>query len=147
MEDSNQQLASRWKRLIGATIDGLLMMLIAFPIMKVIGIFPQGQGMPLGQHILGSVIGIVIFLGLHGYFLAKNGQTIGKKIVKTRIVNINGELCPFAKMFVLRYVILWIITMIPIIGTIYGIVDSLFIFGKEKRCIHDYIAGTKVIYA
>ena len=103
--------------------------------------------MPLGQHILGSVIGIVIFLGLHGYFLAKNGQTIGKKIVKTRIVNINGELCPFAKMFVLRYVILWIITMIPIIGTIYGIVDSLFIFGKEKRCIHDYIAGTKVIYA
>ena len=46
MEDSNQQLASRWKRLIGATIDGLLMMLIAFPIMKVIGIFPQGKECP-----------------------------------------------------------------------------------------------------
>jgi len=148
MENSVQQLASRWKRLGGALIDTLLMMVIALPIMMVIGIFPsQGQRMTFGQHILGSVIGLIIFLCLHGYFLAKSGQTIGKKIVKTRIVNLDGEICPFAKMFLLRYAVLWIITIIPIIGNIYGLVNVLFVFGKEKRCIHDYIAGTRVVDA
>ena len=28
---------------------------------------------------------------------------------------------------------------------LFVLVDILFIFGKERRCVHDYIAGTKVI--
>jgi len=32
-----------------------------------------------------------------------------------------------------------------IAGRIFGLVDILFIFGKEKRCNHDIIAGTKVV--
>lgn len=107
----------------------------------------QGQRLSYGSTILYSILGIGIFLAINGYFLAKQGQTIGKIAVKTRIVDLNGNICPFAKMFVLRYVVLWAIHTIPIIGNIVGLVDVLFIFGKEKRCIHDYIAGTKVVDA
>jgi uncharacterized RDD family membrane protein YckC len=41
----------------------------------------------------------------------------------------------------------YLIGVIPIaiISRILGMVDILFIFGKEKRCIHDIIAGTKVV--
>ena len=26
-----------------------------------------------------------------------------------------------------------------------SLVDALFIFGKQRRCLHDYIAGSKVV--
>jgi uncharacterized RDD family membrane protein YckC len=28
---------------------------------------------------------------------------------------------------------------------LYGLIDVLLIFGSERRCIHDYLAGTKVV--
>ena len=27
----------------------------------------------------------------------------------------------------------------------YGLIDILLIFGSDRRCIHDYLAGTKVV--
>jgi hypothetical protein len=40
-----------------------------------------------------------------------------------------------------------VISFIPGVGSIVaGLVDPLFIFGKDKRCLHDYIAKTKVCY-
>jgi hypothetical protein len=35
--------------------------------------------------------------------------------------------------------------MIPFIGNFVNLADALFIFGEEHRCLHDHIAGTKVI--
>ena len=32
-------------------------------------------------------------------------------------------------------------------GGLFGLVDILFIFGSERRCIHDLIAQTKVVVA
>ena len=40
-----------------------------------------------------------------------------------------------------------IVAQLPVIGAILGLVNILFIFGPEKRCLHDYIAGTRVIKA
>ena len=34
---------------------------------------------------------------------------------------------------------------IPLIGTVFSLVDVGFIFGKERRCLHDRIAGTCVV--
>jgi len=42
----------------------------------------------------------------------------------------------------------WVIAgigFIPGIGTIVSLVDVLMIFGQDQRCLHDRIAGTKVI--
>jgi uncharacterized RDD family membrane protein YckC len=38
----------------------------------------------------------------------------------------------------------WLVTLIGIIP-LFGLVDILFIFREDKRCIHDLIAGTRVI--
>ena len=37
--------------------------------------------------------------------------------------------------------------VVPFIGGFYSIIDSLMIFGEQRRCIHDYIADTIVIRA
>jgi hypothetical protein len=34
---------------------------------------------------------------------------------------------------------------IPFVGNFVGLVDALMIFGEDHRCLHDRIAGTRVI--
>ncbi len=150
MNEVATNLASRWKRLAGALIDGLILMVIIVPIMLAIGVLQQafsGQEMTIGQQAVLFVVGWVVFLMLNGYLLFKKGQTIGKVVVKTRIVDLNGNVPSFGKLFVLRYLILGLVIQIPILGGLVGFVNPLFIFGKERRCIHDYMAGTRVINA
>jgi hypothetical protein len=34
---------------------------------------------------------------------------------------------------------------IPVAGPFLSLIDSGFIFSKQKRCAHDYVAGTMVV--
>ncbi len=49
------------------------------------------------------------------------------------------------KLIGLRYLPLSIAVLIPYVGMIFVFIDPLFIFREERRCIHDFIAGTKVV--
>ena len=53
----------------------------------------------------------------------------------------------FLKNVVLRNWVNFLICMVPMVGGIYGIVDILLIFRADCRCIHDFIAGTRVVQA
>lgn len=148
MNEVKNNLASRRKRLGGALIDGLIAMVTTISIMFATGILQQlvsGQQMTVGQRVGFFLVGWLVFLILNGYLLATKGKTIGKVVVKTRIVDMNGHVPGFGKLLILRYLILGLVAQIPIFGILAEYVDVLFIFGKERRCIHDYIAGTWVI--
>ncbi len=74
--------------------------------------------------------------------LARDGQTIGKKIVDIRIVSVEtGENAGFGTNVVMRA---WVNALLGIIS-LYAFVDILFIFRDDQRCIHDLIAGTHVV--
>ena len=74
--------------------------------------------------------------------LARDGQTIGKKIVDIRIVSVEpGENAGFGTNVVMRA---WVTALLGIIP-LYAFVDILFIFRDDQRCIHDLIAGTHVV--
>jgi uncharacterized RDD family membrane protein YckC len=73
------------------------------------------------------------------------GQTIGKKIVGIRIVDLDNNVPALAKILGLRYLPTRAAALIPIMGSIYSLVDALFIFFPNRRCLHDLIAGTKVV--
>lgn len=149
MTDSAQELASRWKRLVGAMLDSIFSMIASVPVMITAGVFKQitlGQQMSIGQRAFFLIFGLAIFLMINGYLLARHGQTVGKKLVGTRIVsNADGKLLSLGHVFGLRYVPLPLITSIPVFGQLFILADCLFIFREDKRCIHDLIAGTKVI--
>jgi uncharacterized RDD family membrane protein YckC len=82
---------------------------------------------------------------LNGYFLSKDGQTIGKRIIGIKIVSIQRENVGLMKIYFLRYLITSIISQIPVIRSFFNLINILFIFGKERRCLHDRIAGTVVV--
>jgi uncharacterized RDD family membrane protein YckC len=143
-------LASRWYRLWGALIDGVIGIAIGVGSMFVTGYWDRAMRQeitPLETFGFG-VFGFVMFFVIHGYFLARDGQTVGKKLVGTRIVSSQtNEILPLGKLLILRYLPLTVVSQIPLVGGVIALVNYLFIFRKDKRCIHDLIAGTKVIKA
>ncbi|MEW6747963.1 MAG: RDD family protein [Planctomycetota bacterium] len=150
MNEVVSNLASRWKRLGGALIDGLLATAIIIPIMLATGVLQRafgGEGMTIGEQVAFFIVGWVVFLILNGYLLLNRGQTMGKVAMKTKIVDLSGNLPNFGKILGLRYLILALVARIPFVGSLAGLVNALCIFGKERRCLHDYLAGTRVVEA
>lgn len=144
----DDELASRWARLWGALIDAVIAMVITFPAMYFTGYWEKAMAQTIGlvETLALGLFGLVMFAILHGYLLAKHGQTIGKKLVGTRIVSTtSNEILPFWKVFFVRYLPISIAANIPMAGQFLVIIDDLFIFRKNKRCVHDLLAGTKVV--
>ncbi|MDG2220403.1 MAG: RDD family protein [Rubripirellula sp.] len=144
------RLASRLTRLGAVVVDGIISSLITFPMLYFTGFFNRALRAELTamETTLMTLSGFAIFLALQGYLLATRGQTIGKMLVGIRIVDYtSGETVPFAKLIGLRYLPLWIVTIIPFLGNFIVLIDTLAIFTSERRCLHDLIAGTKVVEA
>ncbi|MEL6547544.1 MAG: RDD family protein [Myxococcota bacterium] len=146
----DSELATLSQRFFGSLIDSILVGSINLAIMYPFGYFDAIQSgvIPLDLTLIALGTGYVVFLVLHGYLLATQGQTVGKRLVGTRIVDVEtGEVPPFWRIFGLRYVVLGLATLIPFIGSLVGLIDALMIFGKQRRCAHDYIAQTQVVLA
>lgn len=142
-------LASRWRRLGGYLLDLFIVGMILYLLMSLTGTVEQLRseaGMSIGQQLIWAAVSLALFVALNGYLLAKDGRTLGKQLVGTQIVDLDGELLPLGKLIGLRYAIFILLALIPILGPLIGLLDSLWIFGREKRCLHDILAGTKVVF-
>lgn len=141
------ELASRWLRLGGAIIDGLIIGLAFWAIMYVFYWEAATTGtLSLADNVILALGGSVVFLLINGYLLHSSGQTVAKRLLGMRIVSVHdGKILPLGRLFALRYLPVQLAPYVPILGPIFGLVNVLFIFGSEKRCIHDYMAGTRVV--
>jgi uncharacterized RDD family membrane protein YckC len=145
--DSNN-LASRGSRLLAIVIDGLIGMLLAIPFWLLTGTWDRlssNQQLPFSYTLMGIIYGFIGFSLVHYYFLNKSGQTIGKFILGIKIVGCDNKLKGATHLLLKRYLPMSVVSIIPIAGSLLMLVDSLFIFRKNKRCVHDLIAGTKVV--
>jgi len=99
----------------------------------------------------GVVLAVACGLGLeivNIVLLAREGQTLGKKIVGVRVVRqADGGGAGFVGTWLLRAFVPGLLAAIPLLGDPFMLVNVLFIFGEERRCLHDLIAGTKVVRA
>jgi uncharacterized RDD family membrane protein YckC len=146
----NSELATRGKRLAAAIIDIIIFLPLVIIIARPLGLidFEPTEAPPefdLEQTIQLFIISQVLFLLVQGYLLHTRGQSIGKVILKTRIVAMDGKMLGLGKLYFIRYFVFSLIAQIPVIGATINICNILFIFGKEQRCLHDRLAGTKVI--
>jgi uncharacterized RDD family membrane protein YckC len=142
------RLAGRGERLGGAIIDALIVLVIVLPAMYFSGYFHgmmSGVRPGFGMQAMWALIGFALFVVIQGAPLSSNGQTWGKKLLRMKIVDLAGNTPDFGRLVLLRYGVGAAIQLVPFVGGLYWIVDSLFIFGEDKRCIHDLIAGTRVV--
>ena len=150
---SGPELAGRGRRLGAYIIDTI----IAGIVLVAVAYFNPG---PLGITMLdivrdpmtqqmstaGSIAFVIIFMAINSYLLVTKGQTLGKWMLGIRIVDAasNGA-ATAVKLLGLRYVLVMLVAVIPFIGGLLGLIDFLFIFREDRRCVHDLIAGTKVV--
>ena len=144
-------LAGRWIRL-GATVIDAVVAGLAFGVIALVSPFnvfqtpasSSGVWMMMLQNL---VIGFILFLLIHGYLIATRGQTVGKALLKIRIVRSDGSPASFGRIVGPRYLTTSVLASIPVVGTIYGLLDVLLIFRASRRCLHDNIADTIVVTA
>ena len=151
-------LASRSARLGAITLDGLIGFIAFAPayVMNFAALAQQARGNPLlvwvalaktGAWFYFGVLVALLVLAIDLTLLAGNGQTIGKKLLGIKVVRVDGSPATLFRVFFIRYVCNTFLTLIPLLGSLYSLVDCLMIFGEKRRTVHDYIADTIVIKA
>lgn len=140
--------ARRWMRLIAALFDGILVGVFAWLMLYVLyGVTPLNakETMTFERQVLIAVFGYVFFFAINGWLLYTNAQTLGKKLARIKVVQVDGSPIPFSSLILKRYLPVWVAGHIPYAGGLFGLVDALLIFRQDRRCIHDHIAGTIVV--
>lgn len=80
--------------------------------------------------------------------IVKAGQTLGKRICKIRLANYENDHIPsWVNSIVLRAIVPGIICIVPGVGFIFALSDLISLGRKDQRCLHDLMAGTRVIRA
>lgn len=154
--DAGMVKAGRAQRLLAVIIDS---MVIVIPIIMAIALpayqdyVKRAGGAPTGNNALPvaviAILGVLVlaYVVYQLYWLWKNGQTLGKKIMKIKIVRADGSRASFPRLLFVRSLVPGIVGNIPLLGPLLTLTDALFIFGEPKRCVHDFLADTIVINA
>lgn len=151
------KLATRGLRLIAFAVDiGIVWVISTFSFRFLYGsIFTidfrrvfTGDGQYL-QFLFFILVGftILIYFLVNGNYLRKYGQTVGKKLIGIKITDKDGNVPPLTKSYVVRFFIPAVVSALPFFGIIIWLADVLFIFGKKRKCLHDHIAETKVLFS
>lgn len=161
--------AGRGTRLTAVTLDGLLISVPLVPLLAVgtyFGVRTQlevaraGMGQKLSEAsslgtsewtVLLAVAAGIGFLGALAIaiyqwtLIARTGQSLGKKWTSIRIERIDGGPITFGTGVVLRNWVPKVMGAFPYLGALFSLIDCLFIFRQDRRCLHDLIAGTRVV--
>ena len=160
-DSSDVEKASRLSRLGATLLDGLILTLpftpsyiVAFPAfmaharerrVNMVNFWVEVS--QTGVSFYAGLAFAVVILIIMTVLVQRNGQTIGKKLLGIKDVRTDGSRATLARIFWLRYFVNTLLTVVPVVGGFYALVDSLMIFGQAKRCCHDYIADTIVVRA
>jgi uncharacterized RDD family membrane protein YckC len=137
------------ERFFARFIDGLLGSVLAIPIVFFIILRDQdfakaSQNPLLGLMFFAATLPVSIY---QWSLIARTGQSLGKKWLNIRIVKTDGAPVDFVSGVALRDWVTTVIGFIPVVGGLINFVGILLIFGQERRCLHDRIAGTRVVAA
>ena len=141
------ELAGRGIRLGAYLID--LVILIAIIVLPLAfgGVF-AGSGTDARPDLWSAAV-LVILLGMLAYiivttiYVARNGQTIAKKMLGIKVVRTDGTKASLGRIFWLRFFVNYLLGFIPA----YSLVDPLLIFSDSRQCVHDKLADTIVVVA
>ena len=145
-------LADRGTRLGAAIIDVIIMLAVMMPVMYLGGYFratmeaaAAGEQPSIGYTLMWSLVGLLVFVAVQFVPLNQSGQTWGKRILGIRIADMAGGKPSIGTLLLKRYLPIQVVSSIPLLGALIGLVNVLLIFRDDRRCGHDLVAGTQVL--
>jgi uncharacterized RDD family membrane protein YckC len=138
------ELASRGIRLGAHLLDSVIAsVLVVLPFGLFGGFSPQLEPQAAPAAIVAGGLGFIVWAALTTMYVARNGQSIAKKLLGIKVLRTDGSKASLGRIFWLRNVVNAVLGIIPF----YGLVDALVIFSESRQCIHDKLADTIVVVA
>lgn len=141
-------IATRSQRFLASSIDAVPMFVCMMIV--IIALCIGGASGDDSTTLIAFVVSLLVIspiaiavIGINCYLVAKSGQTIGKKLCGIKMVRTDGSPLSVARWFFLRSAACSMLSSWTS-GT-FGLVDSLFIFRDDNKCLHDMIADTIVV--
>ena len=136
-------LASIGKRWAALIIDRFLFIFVAIAlVVAVVVVTPDKPDDPRVFGIASAIVVAVIgYLTYDAVMVRRSGQTIGKRLLKIRVVRADGEPVRAGQAWgraITRLVAVHVLALVN-----YGPA----LFTREKTCVHDLLAGTRVVNA
>jgi len=148
------ELAERGTRFVAQMLDGLMALALMLPgtiAGMQSGVFRDGQKLAFFRSFAASGLGMasgaawLALIVFQAYLITTTGQSLGKRWLKIKIVRLDETPVNFTTGVLLRHWLFMALHYIPGVGSITGLLDIVFIFRNDRRCVHDFVAGTKVI--
>ena len=133
-------LGSPGRRLIAKLIDRLVLALALAP-----GALVALLSASRLAALVVTVAALVFVLGFEWWLIGRRGQSPGKYLLGLRIISSEGDEVGFLRGVGQR---VWLMGLLG--GVLAGVplvLDPLFVFRADRRCLHDRLAKTKVIIA
>jgi uncharacterized RDD family membrane protein YckC len=135
-------LADPARRLAAYFLDSVA---LSVPLMLVVyGAMQRQNAGAIALCALGAA-GCIAVLMLNAIWVHRRGQSIGKRAFRLRVVAGDGSRMSFWRILLLRNVLPMAIGVVPLLGPLYTGLDALFIFGAQRRTLHDRIADSLVV--
>jgi len=144
------QLAERSTRFVAQLADNFLYAIVVLP--GFFGFFMTSGGESLVDEDSGAILLLYAWLlplpmllaCYQWYLVSTTGQSLAKRWFGIKIVRMDGSEAGFVYGVLLRS---WVLQALNAVCGLVGLIDALMIFGDQRRCLHDHLAGTKVIKA
>lgn len=142
--------AERTPRLMAKIADGVLYIipwLLSLVPLVLINLFLVGEAARAAitaSLFLCFTATAIVFLG-QCFLLVRTGQTFGKRHYKIKVVSLDGNLVGWARVLLLRS--FGPSVALVLTGGTSALFDWLLCFLEDRRCVHDYLAGTIVVEA
>jgi uncharacterized RDD family membrane protein YckC len=137
-------IAEPWRRLVGFTIDWLILVMLTLVIVSALGI-DMGEGsalrLPTSVRILQGFVGAAYYI----MFTVSRGQTPGKMLLGTRVVLQRTGQIPSVVPSAVRWFVPGVWVFLPGVSIISVVIYGWLLFDTLRRGLHDKAARTVVV--
>lgn len=142
-------LADSGKRVLARILDMILVGIVVWLLSWAFGVTEYDvdtDKIDTGKSFAQSLVAAVLYVGYDTFMISKSGQTLGKRLFKLRVANLDNGSTPSVQTTLIRSLVLWIPFAFCCACIWTAIAGGWSFFDKPyKQGLHDKAAKTVVV--